>query len=68
MGVLKKERSHEVHLGEGANTGAQLPAEEDPKAQCLRRGPIVGGRVDVGVGGTAKERQDCEADVASRRS
>jgi len=31
------EKSHEVHLGEGANTGAQLPAREDRKLSvCLR--------------------------------
>jgi len=36
-----------------------------PKTQCLRRWPIVGGWTS---GGTAKRVQDCEADVASRRS
>jgi len=36
-----KNKSHEVHLGEGANTGAQLLTGEDSKR--LRRRPIVGG-------------------------
>ena len=36
-GTRHQKKSHEVHLGEGANTGAQLPAREDPKLSvCLR--------------------------------
>ena len=35
----RQQKSHEVHLGEGANTGAQLPAKEDPK---------LGGSQDAG--------------------
>ena len=98
-----------MHLGESANTGAQLPAKEDPKlsesqgagqlsenwtlTEVLKKGltrcisakvqtrvhnlqpettqklSVSGaGRLsEVDVGGTSKKRQDCEADVASRR-
>ena len=65
-----KRSSHEVHLGEGANTGAQLPAREDPKTQCvLDAGELSerGGGLKKVSRGASRRRCKHECTTSSQR-